>query len=200
VEPIKKIKEAQKISLENAIETRLKTLKKTKAFKLLKKQVDAFLDEPYDLGALYMDAYGSLNSMHGLDLEPFCDEETEVIEAILEELTQDCGCFNHELGWSGEWMWSIHQCLGEPVIYNDSPERNHYAIYSTELDLRIDSVLDEEHGFLIIERAMRKCGVFENIVSTDRDGQIISLLTNPFSSLTDDELLEALNNKEDENE
>ena len=164
----------------------------------LQREINAFLEDPYTTeGHLYLDETGALNTMMEIDIGDLANEEPEVIDEILEVLTDGVGYFEQSQYSQGRREWSVHQCLGETVIFNESPERNCYAIYSRELSLEVDSVIDSDHGFAIIEQAMRRVGVFENIVSTDYYGSP-TLLSNPLSKLTDKELQTLIDNKEEQ--
>lgn len=183
---IKEIKNEQKEKLQDAIEQRFEELKNSPDVVRLQLELDGFLKDPYN-DSYYMDEEGMLCSFIDINLGDLALEELETIDEILSNLTDDCGFFQQDQYAQGPRDYQFHQCLGEPVIYNETPERNCYAIYSTELNLKINSVLSEEHGFALIEQAMRKVGVSENIVSTDYSG-IPTILQSTVSKLTDSEL------------
>lgn len=196
---VKECKTKQKEELKTVVESRFEELKNTPDFIRLQEEISSFLEDPYDSDSLYLDESGLLNSQIDINLGDLGSEEMETIEEILEVLTDGVGYFDQSQYSQGPREWTVHQCLGDPVIYNESPERGHFAIYSRELNLEVDSVIDEEHGFLLIEQAMRRVGVFENIVSTDYYG-LPTLLENPFTKLTDLELNDLIDQKESEND
>ena len=196
MQEIKALKQEQKATLLSAAELRAQELKSTKDYKDLEKEIMAFQEDPYGKGGLQFDECGFLEAIIEPDLGDIADEEDEVIAAVLEAIMDVTGFFYLSHYVNG---WVLGECLGEPVIFNESPERGQYAIYSAELGLKIDKVIDEEHGFLIIEQAMRNHGVFEASVSTDYCGNP-TLLSQPFNAMTDAELMGKLDDKEAEND
>lgn len=162
-------------------------------------QVEKLEDDPYKHGVLSIDEFGVLVSNLDIDLGAIANEERETIDALVEELEQG-GVYLYQSQYSqGKHECTASVCLGEPVIFNVSPERGHYAIYNEELGLKVDSVLSEEHGFALIEQAQRKAGIFESIVSTDYYG-IPTLLSEPYGKLSDKELSDLIDKIESENE
>lgn len=191
---IKDIRDRQVEELDKAIEERVKTLQSEDCVHALLKTINAFIDDPYDCGdGIQFDDSGALESFIDLEIDGLEEEDSSVIESLLVTLTEGMGYF--EKLDSGEWRLS--QCLGEPVIYNESPERDCYAIYNSELDLKVDAVKSEAHGYALIEQAMRKVGVFENIVSTDYYGDPTLLSIPDTIRDLDDKGLQALIDKEE---
>lgn len=173
------------------VRKRVKELKKTKEFKILEKEILDFEDDPYKEKVDFrFNEYGNFESFIELNLDDF-EEEVETIEALLQSIT-DIGHFEFN---KYSKTYEFIQCLGNPTIYNESPKQNHYAIYSQELDLKINKVFNACHGFLLIEQAMRKCGIYENIVSTDYYGQFSEFLSIPedIAQLSDNDLIDHIN-------
>lgn len=188
----------------------LKSIQTKQHDKLIDKRVDEIKDLPdvvkflldsvcqdhdYKRDYFYLDECGLLMSSRSIDLpEILHKEDTEVVERLI-------GDYFSTIEVRGDNAL-VTECYGEPVIFNASPERNHYAIYSNELKLRIDSVVDERHGFLIIERAFRQHGIYANIISTSRYG-VANTLSMPqdIVGLSDEDLaaeIEKIENGEDD--
>lgn len=196
---VKECKAKQKEELKTVVESRFEEIKNSPDVLRLQKELEVFYDRPDTEGRLYLDESGFLNSLMEVDIGDLASEEWEVIEEILEFLTDGIGYFEQSQYSTGKREWTVHECLGEATIFNESPERNCYAIYSRGLNLEVESVIDEEHGFLIIEQAMRRAGVFDYIVSTDYYGTP-TITVSPFGRLTDKEVNDLLDKKESDNE
>lgn len=146
---------------------------------------------------LTFDDYGMLENVVSFDLpDSIMELDEDVRDKVISTLVDD---YYFEL--SGNEL-NVMQCLGEPVIFNVRPYRNHYAIYSTELGIKIESVINETHGWALIERAQRKAGYFGDIVETNYYGQPSRLIVpDDIRNLTDEELVALINkieNSEDE--
>ncbi len=183
---IKKLKSEQAETLDLAIQTRVNELLNSEVIAPLRTQVDSFLDDPYEGTALFFDDCGEFSAGLSLDLGEISVEEAEVINGVLLELLDGCG-------WSDEYDGETFVCmsLGEPVIFNSNSGHRDYAIYSEELGLKLESVLSEKHGYLLIEQAMRKHEIYPDIVSTDYHGNP-TLLKSPFAEKTDQEIIDLL--------
>lgn len=203
-ELIKLIKSQNTKSIENQCELILKEIKETEEYKETLKLLSNLEEDPYNKdNDFYFDEGSMLNASIELSLEYLEDYEPEVLEYILEDLN-GIGVYLHQDQYAqNRYQFRADVCLGQPTIYNESPFDRCYAIHSEELGLEIDKVLSEEHGFALIEQAMRKAGVFDDIVSTDYHGNFSSFLSIPkeISELKDNELIELidkLENKEEE--
>lgn len=196
---LKQIKQITTDLVAEAINRLVSDLKKTESFELLTKELNDFEWDPYTNADFYLDESGYLNSKIDLDLSGFNEEDVEVLHTLLEE-SNDMIRYEQDQYSQGPHQWSAHICLGEPIIFNENPERNHYAIYSNELNLKIDSVINETHGLMLIEQKMRQVGVFENIVSTDYYGNFRAFESIPkhIVELSDSELQDAINRIETE--
>ena len=196
MDAVTKIKLAQ-ANLEKAQQARLAECKKLPDYEMAEESIQRFMMDPYN-GNYYFDEGGALCSFFDLDLGDLVNESSEVLDFIIEELSND------NFGWITEHKLScsdyqFNQCLGEPIIFNINPERDWYAIYSREIGLAVDKsdLLNEDHGFAIIEKKSREVGVFENIVSTDRY-DCPTLLSNPYSGISDTELEKIIQDFENE--
>lgn len=208
-ELIKLIKGQSEKAIGLQVKSILEDLKRTKDFKDLESLLSTFESDPYskELCDFYIDESGSLNSTIELSLHFLEDFEPEVLDAVIEELEKFCCVYLHQYQYSQDrYSYRADICLGEPTIYNESPYRDCYAIYSRELDLKVEKVLSESHGYALIEQAMRKSGVFENIISTDYYGNFCGFLSVPkdIRELSDSalsELIESIESpKQDEEE
>ncbi len=182
----------------NAIESRVNELLETHNSDSLKKQFTDFEDDPYNTKKYYIqfDECGMLDAVMVLDLPEWLEyEDTEVIEALLSKLMEHA-YIKHDT--DGQWL--VHQCLGSPTIVNWNAGRNEYTIYSDELKLKVLKVVDEKHAMLLIEQAMRKAGVFENIVEVDYHGQFMKFLSTGMGKLKDKTISQRLKKYEDINE
>lgn len=151
--------------VQDAIQMRVDELKDSPSMQKIIKQCDEFMDNPYN-DNLYFDECAMLCSMTSIDLGDLANEDKDVIEQLLESITDNYG--GHFVETDNEW--AFHQCLGDATIINVRPERNCYAIYSSELGLAAHEITSEDHGLAIVEQAMRKAGIFGDIVSTDYYG------------------------------
>lgn len=186
-----------KQNIEDLAEERANGLRDSQAFKLIAAELDALENDPYKNGDLRFDEGGMLCSEIEVNLRDFASEEPEVIDCLTDILSNDGMIFMYQSQYSQSRLdYTASICLGEPVIFDESPKRGHYAIYSKELGLEVDRVNSEEHGFALIEQAMRKEGVFENIVSTDYYGSPTPL-SNPLSNKTDEQLQSIIDANED---
>jgi tRNA splicing endonuclease len=192
------IKEARK-EVENAIERHVEELKQTDDYKTMLVEIQAF-EENGDDGWLYIGEMGDLETKKELDIPESLTltENGNIDGAVLDALLEGASDFVHFEKETETTRYMI-QSLGEPVIYNERPDRNQYAIYSTELSLEVLKVVSEEHGFLLIEQTMRKHGVFPSLVSTDYYGGA-SYLSMPkeVQELSDDALMDRINEVESE--
>ena len=199
------VKEAKQLAatiVQDAVDIRINELKQTKAYQDLKEQLDAFENDLYHRDNMfYFDESGYLNVSIELDLSELEERDIEVLEGLLDSIG-DLFYFHQDQYSQGYWQWTASQCLGETTIFNESPNRGHYAIYSDELGLKINSVLNEDHGFALIEQAMRKHGVYDSIVSTDYHGCFVSFLSVPenIRELSDDALSKLIDDIENEKE
>lgn len=166
--------------IQDAIGERVQELMKTRAFQELKAQVEQFESDPYCSGSeRQLDEGGALESVMELRLDSFSEEDSEVIEEILRECSESMYFFQSEYS-QGRHEWTVCQCLGDPVIVNFSDTRSYYAIHSLELGLKVnyseligkDDSEKLHHAKLIIEQAMRKAGVFPNVVQLDYYGGV----------------------------
>lgn len=173
-------KQANKI-IQDAIGERVQELMKTRAFQELKEQVEHFENDPYCQGSVRdLNEMGLLESVMGLRLEAFSEEDFEVIEELLRECSEFMHFFQDQYSQNRN-QWSMSHCLGEPVTINFSAPRKYYAIHSRELGLKVnyseligkDDSEKLHHAKLIIEQAMRKAGVFENVVELDYYGKVL---------------------------
>lgn len=156
---------------------------------------DVALDHNHKRDYFFLDEFGMLCSNRAVDLpEILQSEDRETVERLIDDMFSSVEVTDDDV--------IVTECYGEPVIFNVNPERNCYAIYSNGLDLKIESVEDERHGFLIIEEAMRKVGIYEWIVSISRYGYVDVLsMPDDISKLSDAEIsaeIERIENGEDE--
>lgn len=192
------LKEARKEAaaiVASALDKRVEELKRTDAFKAMKAEIEHFEDNG-NPDNLRVDGENLISSERIFVPRELCaDGDIELIENLLRECS-DVLHFHQDDYSQGYFEWVMEQSYGEPVIFNESPERNCYAIYSDELGLKIDRVIDEEHGYIIIETAMREHGVFGSVVSTDSCGFAFErAIPKHISNATDTELAEMLARK-----
>lgn len=199
---VQKAKKQAIAIIQDAIGERVKELMKTRAFQELKEQIEHFESDPRCKGSMRnIDELGLLESVVELNIEAFSEEDLEVIEAILRE----CSEFVHFLKYQEKWLMSV--CLGEPVIINFSNKRDCYAVHSSELDLKLnysdligkDDYEKLHHAKLIIEQAMRKAGVFLNVVKLDYYGGVMREIEG-LGTLEDEEIEKQLKDIEKERE
>jgi hypothetical protein len=205
-------------SLDAQIDAVINEVKQSTAWSDMVKDLEDFQNEPYN-GQYFMDESGFLCSQQDIDLSTvlevayeFCRDNNgggdfELLSLVQDSLIQEiqdlyiCITFilDQDSQHSGDFIFIMQQGLGEPIIYNEIPERDHWAIYSNGLGLKIDKrdIVDSEHGFMLIEQAMRKHGVFEPIVESDYYGTP-TLITTPkhITDMSDDELERAIDIKE----
>lgn len=199
---IKDIKADNIAKLKSAIDERIQTIIESGRLESLKETIDNFCEDPYHKdNDFYFDETGSLNASIEVCLRELAGEEPEVISEIMDSLCDFGFCYQDQYA-RGPLDWRVDQCLGTPTIFNESPYKRCLAIHSPELSLEIKSVIDSDHGFALIERAMRKTGVFENIVSTDYHGNFCEFLSVPKNiiNLSDKKLQEFITLKELQNE
>jgi hypothetical protein len=192
--------------LDDVVSDRVNALilrERKKEFEELKKTLQEFKNICHDekRSQINFDESGFLVSRIDLDLSAFCEEEFEVIEEILNLAGNGSHYFGQDQYSQGRHQWYAEINLGESVIFEPSPERNQYAIHSSELSLKVSRVTDEEHGLALIEEAQRKHGVFTSVVKVDRYGNFLGYwnLSN-ISDLGDQELAELIERKESETE
>lgn len=190
--------------IQSALDRRLEQAKCTEAYRRLVADLEAFAERGND-DTLRIGEGGELVTSISLILpQELCTAEdgtgdNELAELVLESAGADLCLYFHQDSYSrGYDEWTAEQSLGEPVVFNESPERNCYAIHSDELGLKLDrkAFTDEDHGFLLIEQAMRKAGCFPSVVHTDRYG-FAFYLTVPawIANLSDSKLEQALEAK-----
>lgn len=164
--------------IESARAEYLKKLTDTSAYRELKTFLEKFENnagmKPFDF--LTLDESGYLICRESIHLEAIlCTDDLgnpdrTLAESVLNSINE-CLHYSHETGNH----WEVSQCFGEPCIVNYLPERGHYAVYSTELKLKVNRIESEEHGLMLVERAIREHGIFPWIVSCDRSGVCYSL-------------------------
>lgn len=178
---IQKAKNQANAIVQDAVEKRVAELMDTPEFEALKARVEQFENDPYcNKSVRQLDEFGALESVMELQLDTFSDEDSEVIDELLKECSEVIFFFQSQYS-QGKHEWTMSHSLGEPVIVNLSDPRDCYAIHSIELSLKVDySELigkdDSEklhHAKLLIEQAMRKAGIYPNIVEVDSYGQVI---------------------------
>jgi hypothetical protein len=168
----------------DAVTDRVRSLITNQNTKSLGKQFKDFENDCYNTKKYNyrFDEFGSLSAVMVLDLPDWLkSEDTDVIEELLGHFA-DCGYVYFDK-YSKEWV--AEQGLGECTIINWNAGRYEYTIYSEELKLKIERVIDETHAYLLIEQAMRKAGYFGNIVSVDSQGQFIEFVDTKMGRLKD---------------
>lgn len=188
--------------VENALEARIEALKKTPEYAALKAEVESFENGDHEKD-LWLDADGMAVSRQRLYLDRLlCTDEEGSGDCILaEEILRsisDTVYFHQDDYSQGYFEWTMEVCLGGIVLFNESPERNCYAIYSEELSLKLKrcDFLDEEHGFLLIERAMRERGYFPGVYSSGHCGDLFPCrFPMAISHMTDAQLAAAIEAK-----
>jgi hypothetical protein len=122
------------------------------------------------------------------------------VQWLIDEIEHEWGVYFKQCDYTQYGNeYTVSLCLGECVHLDVTPARNHYAIYSEELDLKIERVIDEDHAQLLIEQAMRKCGVFPSVAYVNSDyGCFKGFVKMKFSALSDDEVEKLLKEKEEE--
>ena len=169
-------KKSAAVMVQSALDIRIEELKQTDEFKELQKQIQDF-EENGNPDNLRIDSDGCLVSSMRIYLDrTLCTDEdgnadSELAEAMLKECS-DILWFEQDDYSQGYFEWTANVSHGDAIVFNESPERNCYAIYSEAHNLKIDKsdLIDEEHGYLLIEQAMRRDGYFPGIVSTDSCG------------------------------
>ena len=198
-----KTKNDAKNKLEKAREKYLSKLKKSKAYKKAQKLVEDFENSQDDLRNNYsLDESGLLVCQKELELDDSLthddsgEPDQELTREVCDSLSEVIRVYPNPYHKN---TITMENCFGDACIFNASPERGHYAIYSRELKLKIDKVENETHGFLLIEQAMRKNGVFPYLVSCDRYGNCFPLtMPKEITSMTDAQLVEGINQIETE--
>lgn len=182
--------------IQSALDKRIEELKQTDAFKELKAEIQHF-ETNGNPDSMYADYDSLVHSQRLYVPRALCDDgDVELIEALLKECS-DIVTFELDSGPRRYFEWVMELSCGEPVIYDESPERGCYAIFSNELGLKVDRVINETHGYLLIETAMRKHEFYPDVVSCDRYG-IASYHSIPESigNAPDSELKQMLNDLE----
>jgi hypothetical protein len=166
-------------SIESARAEYLEKLLKSEAFQSLKKKIEAFENDPDKYGSLHLTEDGSLASTKTLNLDrELCTDEDgngDVLLAsdLLEEISNDGAIFFHQDDYSsGYFEWSATINFGDPATVNASPYRGQYAVYCSDLGLKVDRINSEEHGLALVEKAMRKHGYFPDVVFADYHGNV----------------------------
>jgi hypothetical protein len=191
--------ESQKI-MQAAIDERVKQLKASGALDGILKDVSDFALDPYCKGSVReLDETGMLESVKELDISAIEEEESEVLNEILETLTADHVVY----GTRRDGQTLMRVCLGFPIVLQSPESRHDYVVYSEEfkeLNLTSREVKDTDHALMLIEKAMRKAKYFPKIVKIDRYGCVIKEISTGLGNLTDKELSDRLSDKEKENE
>jgi hypothetical protein len=192
--------------IQSALDKRIEYLKTTDAFKALQTDLQNF-EENGNPDSLWIDGdylYSGIRIY--LDRELCTDEDGNPDPELAEEILTECSdvpYYEQDDYSQGYFEWKASQCLGSAVMFNDSPERNCYAIYCSDLDLKLNrkDYTDEEHGFLLIEKAMRDSGYFPSVVSVDHCGLAVYLTTpREIARMSDADLTAALAAKTAERE
>lgn len=191
--------------VESARAVYLKKLVRSKAFKTLKAELNDFENKAGETECLNLDECGFLVSRHEIKLDESLSSDdkgnpdTDLIRAVLNAANESLH-YGREAGKN----WYAEICFGEPCIVNASPERDCYAVYSNELKLKIDRIDSELYGLMLVEQAMRKHGIFVDVVSCDRYGTCYRLtIPKNVVEATDSELaamIDAIENKEGKND
>ncbi len=156
-------KQAAKL-VEDALHTDYETLVNTGVLDNLRLQVQKFENDFYSKDLDYrFDESGMLEAVMPLNL-PVELTDDDLIEYVLYQLKEVGYTFKESN------QWYISQWLGETITINWIHDKNHYVIHCDELNLKVDTVENEDHAMLLIEQAMRKHGVFPNIVEVDYYG------------------------------
>lgn len=137
---------------------------------------------------------GDLVSQLHLNKNYFKDFEEDMQIELKAQLTKDSCVWLLEYG--GDHV--LETTLGDATTISFSDRRNCYAVHSNELGLKInysdlvgeDDGEKEVHALYLIECAMRKAGVFGNIVTLDYNGNVVSEPSTELGNLSDDELEE----------
>lgn len=163
------------------IEQRVAMLRDTPQFAQIESILNAFADDPYNKtwgeNFTFSDTgdFEAHFEIPGLD-NFLCDEELQhddLVESCLNEMNSDLMYFKN-LG-----TWTAVNFLGPVTIFNADNYQGRYAIFNQDLDLQIDTVKSEVHGFALIEQAMQNAGQFDSIVSTDYNGCFVKFLDIP---------------------
>lgn len=193
----KQVLDAQAALLDAAhvrAEKLLKSRKYKQDFKALNDVLTRLEADPYSKEfSQGFDEGGFLEACVDVSLSFLSEEPHEVINAVVGILMEDS-----VLNWSqdqysrGITEWRVSYCLGEPTTIDPNPERNCFAVYSSELGLKISRIESLEHGLALIEQAMRKAGMFGDIVRVDRYGQVLEFLSTDLGNKSDAELAELI--------
>lgn len=173
------------LNLERALNKRVVKVLKTKAGKTLTEKIESFIEDPYN-NNYFFDEAGEFCSAIDLteEIEALGEEERETINALVERISLGVGYFKNT-----RYEKTLSQCIGAyPTIYRPSAGSREYVIFSVELRLKVEKVKSEEHAMAIIEQAMRKAGVFENIVKVDWHGNFVELMDTKLGNVSDEEL------------
>lgn len=186
------------VSIQQALDARIEYLKTLPAYKTLKSRLLEW--EANAPGPYYMDGYGEMVSRMDTELSSIFNEDEDgntdhdIAEQLLRDIFEGFVSLENVGGY-----WYASQSMGEPCTVTYPPERNCYAVYSTELGLKVNSIKSEEHGLLIVEKAQRLKGYFSSVVSVDSSGECHTLDMSAISVLSDQELDNRLAIIEDEN-
>ena len=155
---LKEIKNKHNLELSNLVESLKVKFLDTKEGKGYAQKIVSFIDNPYSENNLWFDDSGLLCASTYISSP---DIDLEILESVWDDL-----CVFSVI------KDTVSICLGDAIIFNEHPERGHYAIYSRELGLKVSEVSSLEEGLDIIEQAMNKHGYFPAIVSCDRYGNV----------------------------
>lgn len=188
---IKAVKQTNAAQLESVVSKHVESLKSSPEWVSLIGKVLAFEDDPYSKQYSFeFDECGFLDSVLELEIpESWHDEDSDVLEAIADTLSNEFEACYFRSNLSDSTI-KVHQCLGSPTTIAEHASRNEYYVHSTELGLKLTKkdVVSTEHALFLIECAMRKAGVFDNIVNVDYYGYFISFVDTDLGTLSDDEL------------
>lgn len=184
--------------IDEVIEARLEAIKNTPKYAWLKSYLENFEDSPNDMLVVedgYLFALTDIDMSEVLGIKTVTPIDWAFAAEVLQSCTDGLGFV--PLVDSRYFEWQVSFDLGQPVIFNPEPEPNECAIYANELNLKVDRVISERHGFLLIERAMRKAGVYPWLVGTDSDGVAFKLeMPSDISAMPDNVLSAAIDEVE----
>lgn len=180
-----------KQSLDNAIHQYVETLKSTAEWVKLMAKCAEFENGAYDkTNEFVFDNCYLLNSRIQTYIPAeWHNEDLDILDAIKDALSKEFECLYFSIN-RDDSMLTIEQCLGEATTINHSAYGGQYYIHSSELGLELErnDVQSDEHGLYLIECAMRKAGIFGNIVEVDSYGYLIKFTDTGLGGMSDDEL------------
>lgn len=193
---IQEIKKENQAKLMTAVEKRVNELLEHDEMKAARAAIAELENNPVNYS---FDECGDLVSSVDLRFDLLSEEEPEVLEALVETLSNGWFYIKQSQYSQGRHEWTATQFHGEPTIYNPNADRNTYALYSKELGLEVKRVKSERHAQLLVEQAMQEHGIFGDFVQVDYYGGYVKHVNCIGDKMTDAEIaaeLEAIESED----